>query len=62
VLEYEGLSFESLERDKLPKTFSELIKMQNVILSPHVAGWTHESNLKLAATIVEKVKRLQKER
>ncbi len=62
VLEYEGLSFESLERDKLPKAFSELIKMQNVILSPHVAGWTHESNLKLAATIVEKVKRLQKEK
>ncbi len=56
VLEYEGLSFENLEADKLPKAFTELIKMQNVILSPHVAGWTHESNLKLAATIVEKVK------
>jgi len=56
VLEFEGLSFENLESDKLPKAFSELVKMQNVILSPHVAGWTHESNLKLAATIVEKVK------
>ncbi len=56
VLEFEGLSFESLKADKLPKTFSELVKMQNVILSPHVAGWTYESNLKLAATIVEKVK------
>ena len=61
VLEYEGFSFENLNADKLPKAFSELIQMQNVILSPHVAGWTHESNLKLAATIVEKVKALQKE-
>jgi len=56
VLEFEGLSFENLKADKLPKAFSELIKMKNVIFSPHVAGWTHESNLKLAATIVEKVK------
>lgn len=60
VLEFEGLSFENLEADKLPKAFSELVKMQNVILSPHVAGWTYESNLKLAATIVRKVKMLQK--
>ncbi len=59
VLEFEGLSFENLEAKDLPETFSELAQMQNVILSPHVAGWTHESNLKLAATIVEKVKALQ---
>ncbi len=59
VLEYEGLSFETLETDKLPKTFRELVKMQNVILSPHVAGWTHESNRKLAETIVRKVKEIR---
>lgn len=59
VLEFEDLSFENVEVDKLPRAFTELIKMQNVILSPHVAGWTHESNLKLAATIVDKVKALQ---
>jgi D-3-phosphoglycerate dehydrogenase len=58
VLEYEGLSFEQLDASKLPKAFSELIKMENVILSPHIAGWTHESNVKLAKTIVEKVKAL----
>ena len=62
VLEFEGLSFENLEADKLPSAFAKLVKMQNVILSPHVAGWTHESNLKLAATIVNKVKELQKEK
>ncbi len=59
VLEFEGFSYENLKADNLPKAFSELVKMQNVILSPHVAGWTHESNLKLAATIVSKVKALQ---
>lgn len=58
VLEFEGLSFENLDAKNLPKAFSELAKMQNVILSPHVAGWTHESNLKLASTIVRKVKAL----
>lgn len=59
VLEFEGFSFENLKADELPKAFSELVKMQNVILTPHVAGWTHESNLKLASTIVAKVKALQ---
>ncbi|MGK0458136.1 MAG: D-3-phosphoglycerate dehydrogenase, partial [Polaribacter sp.] len=27
-----------------------------VILSPHIAGWTMESNEKLAQTIVDKIK------
>ncbi len=62
VLEYEGLSFENRSADKFSKAFSELIQMQNVIFSPHVAGWTHESDLKLAVTIVEKVKALQKQK
>ncbi|UBM61858.1 2-hydroxyacid dehydrogenase [Candidatus Sulfidibacterium hydrothermale] len=61
VLEFEGFSFENLDNNKLPKAFSELITLDNVILSPHVAGWTHESNRKLAATIVRKVKALQEE-
>jgi D-3-phosphoglycerate dehydrogenase len=30
----------------------------SAILSPHVAGWTRESHIKLATTIVEKVKKL----
>ncbi len=58
VLEFEGLSFESLNQDNLPKAFMELVQMDNVVLSPHIAGWTHESNLKLSATIVRKVKAL----
>lgn len=58
VLEFEGLSFESLDGKNLPRAFVELVQMDNVVLSPHIAGWTHESNLKLAATIVRKVKTL----
>ncbi len=58
VLEFEGLSFESLDQESFPKAFAELVQRDNVVLSPHIAGWTHESNLKLSATIVEKVKAL----
>jgi len=39
----------------MPKPFQELLKMENVILSPHVAGWTVESKIKLAQTIVDKI-------
>ncbi len=57
VLEYEKLSFENLfENDSLPEAFEYLIKAENVLLSPHVAGWTVESKVKLAQTIVDKVK------
>ncbi|MEL6811597.1 MAG: 2-hydroxyacid dehydrogenase [Bacteroidota bacterium] len=55
VLEYEKLSFESLFSSEMPKEFRELIKMDHVILSPHIAGWTVESKIKLAETIVEKI-------
>lgn len=57
VLEYEKSSFENMFSDgKLPEAFEYLIKAENVILSPHVAGWTVESLEKLAQTIVDKVK------
>ncbi len=57
VLEYEKSSFENLFTDQnLPKAFRYLIEAENVLLTPHVAGWTKESKLKLAQTIVDKVK------
>ena len=55
VLEYEGLSFENVV---LPEEFIELIAMKNVVLSPHIAGWTHESNYKMAVTIADKIEAL----
>jgi D-3-phosphoglycerate dehydrogenase len=57
VLEYEKSSFENLfASDNMPKAFQYLIKAENVLLSPHVAGWTVESHIKLAQTIVDKIK------
>ena len=58
VLEYEKLSFEALDQQSLPEDFTWLIRSDRVMLSPHIAGWTHESNYKLAKTIVDKVWRL----
>jgi len=55
VLEYEKTSFESLFNADLPKAFKYLINSDKVILSPHIAGWTHQSNYKLAKTIADKV-------
>ena len=57
VLEYEKSSFEDMFTDKkLPEAFQYLIKAENVLLTPHVAGWTVESKIKLAQTVVNKIK------
>jgi predicted enzyme related to lactoylglutathione lyase len=59
VLEYEKLSFENLfENNNLPEAFSYLIEAENVLLSPHIAGWTTASKVKLAQVIVDKVNML----
>jgi D-3-phosphoglycerate dehydrogenase len=56
VLEYEKSSFEDLfSQHNLPKAFQYLITSEKVLLTPHVAGWTIESNIKLAQTIVDKI-------
>ncbi|WP_178986632.1 2-hydroxyacid dehydrogenase [Winogradskyella helgolandensis] len=57
VLEYEKSSFENLfTSNDMPEAFKYLIASENVLLSPHVAGWTVESNIKLSQTIVDKIK------
>lgn len=57
VLEYEKSSFEDMFTDnQLPEAFQYLIEANNVLLTPHVAGWTMESKEKLAQTIVDKIK------
>ncbi|MBM6497947.1 2-hydroxyacid dehydrogenase [Flavobacterium macrobrachii] len=56
VLEYEKLSFENLFIDsEKPKAFEYLLQAENVLLTPHIAGWTFESHEKLAQTIVYKI-------
>ncbi|MBK9224846.1 MAG: hydroxyacid dehydrogenase [Flavobacterium sp.] len=57
VLEYEKLSFESLFQDQnTPIAFQYLLNADNVLLSPHIAGWTFESHEQLARVIVNKIK------
>ena len=60
VLEYEELSFETLFEAEKPKAFEYLLQAENVLLTPHIAGWTFESHQKLAQTIVDKIKFLYK--
>ena len=55
VLEYEKSSFENLFSNTPPPALDYLLKADNVLLSPHVAGWTVESHQKLAQTIVDKI-------
>lgn len=59
VLEYEKLSFENLFIDsEKPAAFNYLLQAENVLLTPHIAGWTFESHQKLAQTIVDKIIKL----
>ena len=55
VLEYEKLSFETLFEGDKPEAFEYLLQAKNVLLTPHIAGWTIESKEKLAQVIVNKI-------
>ncbi|MEL4306609.1 2-hydroxyacid dehydrogenase [Joostella sp. CR20] len=56
VLEYEKASFENLFSEEMPDALQYLIQSDKVLLTPHIAGWTVESKVKLAQTIVDKIK------
>jgi len=57
VLEYESRSFTRLyDSENVPEAFQYLLTAENVLLSPHVGGWTQESYEKLSATIIDKIK------
>jgi D-3-phosphoglycerate dehydrogenase len=55
VLEYETKSFETISAEQLPQDFVYLTQSENVILSPHVAGWTVESYIKLSSVLADKI-------
>ena len=57
VLEYEKKTFENTFDNKIHQNFLDLIENEKVILTPHIAGWTHESHLKLAKVIVQKIQK-----
>ena len=59
VLEFEKKSFEKLlETSMSNDDFSFLINSKKIILTPHIAGWTHESKLLLVKIILDKIKKL----
>lgn len=57
-----GACLDVFENEK-PATYSEaerrlyarLHQLDNVVLSPHIAGWTHESKRRLAEVLLEKI-------
>ena len=54
VLEFESTSFEKFSYADNPK-FKSLVKFKNILLTPHIAGWTVESKEKMAQVILNKI-------
>jgi D-3-phosphoglycerate dehydrogenase len=54
VLEFESLSFETLD-PSAAQVLKQLMEEERVLLTPHIAGWSHESNEKMARTLAEKI-------
>jgi D-3-phosphoglycerate dehydrogenase len=55
VLEYEQKSFEAFFDREMPPAFQALIQQENVVLTPHVGGWTTESYVKLSSVLADKI-------
>ena len=55
VLEFEKSSFENLDYQNSDLEF--LLNSEKVIVTPHIAGWSHQSKEKLAQVIVDKILR-----
>lgn len=56
VIEYEKKTLENLE--SLPDDFQYLAQSNSTVLTPHIAGWTQESAVKLSKVLVEKILKL----
>lgn len=63
VLEYEEISFDSIRAGEYPEPMQFLLQADNVVLSPHIAGWSFESKrghaevlaIKIEAIFVNKI-------
>ena len=55
VSEYESSTFTKLETRNLPEELAYLYGSENVVLTPHIAGWTHEAKFKMADYLVKKI-------
>lgn len=57
-----GTALDVLENEKLSnfsptekQEFEKLVSLSNVIITPHIAGWTHQSLFKIAETLLAKL-------
>ena len=55
VLEYENMQKDTICINDLPEPFQYLISAKNVVLTPHIAGWTVESKERLASVLAQKI-------
>jgi D-3-phosphoglycerate dehydrogenase / 2-oxoglutarate reductase len=61
-----GAALDVLENEKLKnlnedqqRSMKYLMSQSNVIFTPHIAGWTYESHVKINVALVEKIKTLE---
>ena len=40
--------------------FLNLVDLKKIVITPHIAGWTHESKIKMVEVILKKVEKLLK--
>ena len=58
VLEFEKSSFENLFQEGQNEQLEYLLQSNKVILSPHIAGWTQESKVRMAEVLIAKIEKL----
>ncbi|THH41912.1 NAD(P)-dependent oxidoreductase [Neolewinella litorea] len=55
VNEYEEQSFVRLSPDELPEAYQYLRRSDRTVLTPHIAGWSHEAEEGHARTLYQKI-------
>lgn len=58
VMEYESLAFDAFMKSDDNPDFEYLKRAENVVLTPHIAGWTVESKYKLSKVLAEKIREI----
>ncbi|MBO4582047.1 MAG: hypothetical protein J5701_07175 [Bacteroidales bacterium] len=61
VLEYEDIRLQNAPKEQWDEAMQKLAQNANVILSPHIAGQTYESQIKHVKVLAEKIKQLSLE-
>lgn len=54
VIEYEDMTTDNIAENK-SEVFKQLLTLSNVVITPHVAGWSIESNYKLSKVLADKI-------